>query len=253
MAGRRLLLCLVAAGIAAQAASAAEPSWRRADNARALRIGLTAKDAGPGWHEVGSKRSPSTVDLGSIMSSAPATACLGQDTPTKAEADLIITGGSISTLGRSLDTLTSFVMLFKTSTLAREQMPNPAAVGGVKSCVASELKADLGGTPRGRGRQRHPPAPADRLAALAGLPDRGATAGGPPLRRPRHAVGRPRHRRDALSLARRPARRFARAPRDRHLGAAARPLRRLTAPPGPLLPWETRGFDGSLATGSTNA
>ena len=146
MAGRRLLLCLVAAGIVAQAASAAEPSWRRADNARALRIGLTAKDAGPGWHEVGSKRSPSTVDLGSIMSSAPATACLGQDTPTKAEADLIITGGAISTLGRSLDTLTSFVMLFKTSTLAREQMPSPAAVGGVKSCVASELKADLGGS-----------------------------------------------------------------------------------------------------------
>jgi hypothetical protein len=146
MAGRRLLLCLVAAGIVAQAASAAEPSWRRADNARALRIGLTAKDAGPGWHEVGSKRSPSTVDLGSIMSSAPATACLGQNTPTKAEADLIITGGSISTLGRSLDTLTSFVMLFKTSTLAREQMPSPAAVGAVKSCVASQLKADLGGT-----------------------------------------------------------------------------------------------------------
>jgi hypothetical protein len=145
MAGRRLLLCLVAAGIVAQAASAAEPSWRRADNARALRIGLTAKDAGPGWHEVGSKRSPSTVDLGLIMSSAPATACLGQDTPTKAEADLIITGGSISTLGRSLNTLTSFVMLFKTPTIARRQMPGPAAAGGMRSCVASELRASLGG------------------------------------------------------------------------------------------------------------
>jgi hypothetical protein len=146
MAGRRLLLCLVAAGIAAQAASAAEPSWRRADNARALRIGLTAKDAGPGWHQVGSKRSPATVDMGSLMSSAPVTTCLGQEAPTKAEADLIITGGSMSTLSRSLDSLTSFVMLFKTSTIARRQLPSPAAVGGVKSCVAGALKADLGGT-----------------------------------------------------------------------------------------------------------
>ena len=143
---RRLLLCLLAAGIAAQAASAAEPSWRRADNARALRIGLSAQDAGPGWRRAGSKRSPSTVDMGSIMSSAPVTACLGQDTPTKAETDLIITGGSISTLSRSLDTLTSFVMLFKTPTLARRQMPSPAAAAGVRSCVASELRAGLGGT-----------------------------------------------------------------------------------------------------------
>ena len=145
MAARRLLLALTVAALAAQAASAAEPGWRRADNERALAIGLTAADAGPGWGEAGPTRSPYTVDMGSIMASAPGAGCLGQDAPTRAETDLVVSGASMSALARPPETLTSFVLVFKTPTLAREQMPAAGTASGLRRCVTGELKTGLGG------------------------------------------------------------------------------------------------------------
>jgi hypothetical protein len=145
VAARRLLLVLAVAALAAQAASAAEPGWRRADNERALAIGLTVADAGPGWHEAAPRRSPYTVDAGSIMGSSPGVGCLGQDAPTRAETDLVVSGASMSTLARAPDTLTSFVLLYKTPALARAQLPGPAAAAGLRRCVAGELSQSVGG------------------------------------------------------------------------------------------------------------
>ena len=136
---------LAVAGLVAGSALGAQPAWRIADSHRAVQIGLSAKDAGAGWGEGSPKRSPFAIDLGTVASSALTVECSGPVPATRAAVDLDITGASESLFfavgGR---TLASIVMLFKTSTMARMQMPDAAPVRGFLPCLAGELQKGFG-------------------------------------------------------------------------------------------------------------
>ena len=138
------MLVLAAAGLAVGFARGAQPAWRIADLHRAVRIGLSAKDVGAGWCEGSAKRSPFAIDLGTVASSALTIECSGPVPATKAAVDLEVTGASESAFAGTSRTIASVVMLYKTSTIARLQMPDAAAVRGFLPCFSSELEKGFG-------------------------------------------------------------------------------------------------------------
>jgi hypothetical protein len=138
------VLVLAAAGLAVGSALGAEPAWRVADTHRAVQIGMSAKDAGAGWGDISAKRSPFAIDLGTVARSALTVECSGPVPATKAAVDLEVTGASESALGRTGRTIASIVMMFKTSTVARMQMPDASAVRGFLPCFSSELQKGFG-------------------------------------------------------------------------------------------------------------
>jgi hypothetical protein len=138
------VLVLAAAGLAVGSALGAEPAWRVADTHRAVQIGMSAKDAGAGWGDISAKRSPFAIDLGTVARSALTVECSGPVPATKAAVDLEVTGASESALGGTGRTIASIVMMFKTSTVARMQMPDASAVRGFLPCFSSELQKGFG-------------------------------------------------------------------------------------------------------------
>ena len=139
-----LVLVLATAGLAVGSALGAQPAWRIADTHRAVQIGLSARDAGAGWSDGSPKRSPFAIDLGTVASSALTVGCSGPVPATKAAVDLDITGASESAFAGAGRTIASIVMLFKTSTIARMQMPGAADVRGFLTCFSSELQKGFG-------------------------------------------------------------------------------------------------------------
>jgi hypothetical protein len=139
-----LVLVVATAGLAVGAALGSQPAWRVADTHRAVEIGLSAQDAGAAWAEGSAKRSPFPIDLGTVASSALTVECSGPVPATKAAVDLDVTGASESVFGGSGRTIASIVMLFKTSTIARMQMPDAADVRGFLPCFSSELQKGFG-------------------------------------------------------------------------------------------------------------
>jgi hypothetical protein len=136
------VLVLVAAGLAAGAALGTQPAWRIADGHRALEIGLTGQDLGPGWQDNIAKGSPEKIDFGVVSQSLTAE-CSGPVPATKASIDLDLTGASESSfIGQNV--LVSLVMLFKTGTMARMQMPVGGDIKGLGPCIASELGKGMG-------------------------------------------------------------------------------------------------------------
>lgn len=130
-----------------EAATASGPT-RAGDQRIALQIGLTAKDMGTGWAEASSRRSPSTIDTGAALSSGLTADCGGSAT-TKTETDLVVTAGAISTFVHPGGTAVSLVMIWKTPSLAAEQVAAAGDVRALKPCLASELAkgfASLGKT-----------------------------------------------------------------------------------------------------------
>jgi hypothetical protein len=133
-----LLLVLAAAGIAAGVVSAAEPSFRKADAKRALEIGLRLTDVGKGWSEGGSKPSPYTIDTGSTLASVASSQCIGPPSVAKTEADMLVTGSSISMFSKLPESVASIVLLFRNGGYADQQIDFPPSE--LRTCIASELK-----------------------------------------------------------------------------------------------------------------
>ena len=133
-----LLLGLAAAGIVAGAVLAAEPAFRKADEKRALEIGLRLTDVGKGWSEGGSKPSPYTIDTGSTLASVASSQCIGPPSVTKTEADMLVTGSSISMFSKLPESVVSIVLLFRNAGYADQQIDFPPSE--LRTCIASELK-----------------------------------------------------------------------------------------------------------------
>jgi hypothetical protein len=134
-------LVLAAAGtVVCSSFAVRPPAWRVADNHRAVQITLHARDLGKGWSTVAP---PKNIDLGELASSSLTSACSGPVPATKAAVDLEVTGASLASFSGTGTALTSIVMLFKTSTVARMQMPAGNA-GALKRCIRSELQQGVG-------------------------------------------------------------------------------------------------------------
>jgi hypothetical protein len=141
MRAAALGLVLAAAGAVVCSSFAAKPpAWRVADNRRAVQITLRARDLGPGWTTVAA---PKNIDLGDLAGSALTSQCSGPVPATKAAVDLEVTGASLASFSGTGGALTSLVMLFKTPTVARMQMPAGRA-DALKGCIRSELQQGVG-------------------------------------------------------------------------------------------------------------
>ena len=150
------MLVLAAAGLGVGSALGAQPAWRVADTHRAVQIGLSAKDAGAGWSDASAKRSPFAIDLGTVASSALTVECSGPVPATKAAVDLEVTGASESALGGTGRTIASIVMMFKTSTIARMQMPDALGCPRLPALLLERAAKRASGLPRRSSSPRSP-------------------------------------------------------------------------------------------------
>jgi hypothetical protein len=131
------VLAALGGAVVAEGAAAAGPT-RAGDRRIALEIGLTAKDVGAGWSEATASRSPYSIDTGSALSSGLTATCGGSAT-SKTETDLVVTAGAISSFAHPGGTAVSIMMMWKTPSLAAEQVAAVADVRGLRPCIASEL------------------------------------------------------------------------------------------------------------------